>query len=367
MDTLYLIDGSGYIFRAFHALPPMTRADGTPVNAVYGFCAMLQKLLGELKAERIAVIFDAGRKTFRNDIYPEYKAHRPPPPEELIPQFPLIREATRAYGIPAIEAANYEADDLIAAYAREATVRGFKVRIVSADKDLMQLVRSGVELYDPMKAVAIGPAEVEAKFGVPPDKVIDVQALAGDSTDNVPGVPGIGVKTAAQLILEYGDLENLLARAGEIKQPKRRELLTTHAEQARISRRLVTLDDQAPLPEPLDALHARADHKPELFAFLAAQGFRSILARMQDAEGGGQQSRTSVHPPHRAARLRMRPDHRAVESLGGGGAGKRLCRHRHGNHLPDAQHHGACRHFSGDGAGQGLLHSAQSYRPRDQP
>ncbi len=280
-STLYLIDGSGYIFRAFHALPPMTRPDGTPVNAVYGFCNMLQKLLNDLKAERIAVIFDAARKTFRNDIYPDYKAHRPPPPPELVPQFPLIREATRAYGIPSIEAPNYEADDLIAAYAREAMAQGQNVRIVSADKDLMQLIRPGVELYDPMKAVAIGPAEVEAKFGVPPEKVIDVQALAGDSTDNIPGVPGIGVKTAAQLILEYGDLENLLHRAGDIKQPKRRELLTQHAELARISMKLVTLDDHAPLPEPLDTLRARADHRPELIAFLQEQGFRSLLARIE--------------------------------------------------------------------------------------
>lgn len=280
-ETLYLVDGSGFIFRAFHALPPMTRSDGTPVNAVYGFCNMLQKLLLDLHATHVAVIFDAARKTFRNEIYPEYKAHRPPAPPELIPQFPLIREATRAFGVPALEALNYEADDLIAAYARQAVEMKMPVRIVSADKDLMQLIRPYVELYDPMKAIAIGAAEVEAKFGVSPDKVVDVQALAGDSSDNVPGVPGIGVKTAAQLILEYGDLENLLARAHEIKQPKRREALVQNAEIARISKRLVTLDDQAPVPMPIEEIRVEPDHKTELYAFLEEQGFKSLLARLR--------------------------------------------------------------------------------------
>jgi DNA polymerase-1 len=280
-ETLYLIDGSSFIFRAFHALPPMTRPDGLPVNAVYGFCTMLQKLLTDLKAKHIAVIFDADRKTFRNDIYPDYKAHRPPPPEELVPQFPLIREATRAYGIPALEVQGYEADDLIAAYAREALAHGRNVRIVGTDKDLMQLVRPGVEMFDPMKAIPIGAEEIKAKFGVSPDKVVDVQALMGDSTDNIPGVPGIGVKTAAQLIGEYGDLETLLARAGEIKQAKRREALTEYAEQARVSKKLVTLDDQVPLPSPLSELVAQPDHVEALKAFLEAQGFRSILARLE--------------------------------------------------------------------------------------
>ncbi|MDD5586172.1 MAG: DNA polymerase I [Alphaproteobacteria bacterium] len=280
-ETLYLIDGSSFIFRAFHALPDMTRADGTHVNAVYGFCNMLNKLLTDLKARNIAVIFDAERKTFRNDIYPEYKAHRPPPPPELIPQFPLIREATRAFGVPALERQGYEADDLIASYAREALAHGQSVRIVGTDKDLMQLVRPGVEMFDPLKSSVIGLAEIEAKFGVPPEKVIEVQALAGDSTDNIPGVPGIGVKTAAQLINEYGDLETLLKRAHEIKQPKRREALVENAELARISKKLVTLDDHAPLPAPLKDLRARTDHAPELIAFLQAQGFRSILARLE--------------------------------------------------------------------------------------
>lgn len=292
-NTLYLIDGSGFIFRAFHALPPITRTDGTPIGAVYGYCNMLHKLLSDFKATHIAVIFDAARKTFRNDIYAEYKAHRPPPPPELIPQFALIREATRAFGIPALDSPNYEADDLIAAYAKTAAAAGQNVRIVSADKDLMQLIRDGVELYDPLKSIPIGAAEVLAKFGVPPEKVVDVQALAGDSADNVPGVPGIGVKTAAQLITEFGDLENLLAQAGTIKQQKRRELLIEHAEQARISKRLVILDDDAPLPLPLAELVARTDHHGELIAFLQAQGFRSLLARLQAPTG----TQTAAPPP----------------------------------------------------------------------
>ena len=279
-DTLYLVDGSGFIFRAFHALPDLTRPDGTHIGAVLGFCNMLYKLLNDLKAENIAVIFDAGRKTFRNEIYPEYKAHRPPPPPELIPQFALIREATRAFGVPSIEAPNYEADDLIAAYAKAACAKKRNVRIVSSDKDLMQLIRPGVEMFDPLKSLPIGEEEVFKKFGVAPDKVIDIQALAGDSTDNIPGVPGIGVKTAAELITQYGDLENLLKNAANIKQPKRRELLIEHAEKARISKRLVTLDADAPLPAPLEELKRRADHKSEMVAFLQTNGFKSLLARM---------------------------------------------------------------------------------------
>lgn len=289
-ERIYLVDGSGYIFRAFHALPPMTRRDGTPVNAVYGFCAMLHKLLMELQATHVAVIFDAARKTFRNDIYPDYKAHRPPPPPELVPQFPLIREATKAFGVPSIEALNYEADDLIAAYAREAVQAGRSVRIVSADKDLMQLIRPGVELFDPMKAVSIGEEDVLAKFGVSPDKVVDVQALAGDSADNVPGVPGIGVKTAAQLILEYGDLETLLSRVDEVKQIKRRETLRENAALARISRRLVTLDENAPLPMPLKDIVVKSDFKADLVAFLEEQNFKSLLARL----GGEKKKEDSV-------------------------------------------------------------------------
>jgi DNA polymerase I len=278
---VYLVDGSGFIFRAFHALPPMTRPDGTPVNAVYGFTNMLLKLLSETDADHIAVIFDAARKTFRSDIYPQYKAHRPPPPEELVPQFPLIREATRAFNVCCLEQEGFEADDLIATYARLAVEQGARVTIVSSDKDLMQLVGERVEMFDPIKNRVIAEAEVREKFGVPPSKVVDVQALCGDATDNVPGVPGIGVKTAAQLIEEYGDLDTLLARAGEIKQPKRRETLVGNAEMARISRQLVRLRDDATLPEPLDAMAVRPPQPELLIAFVEAQGFRSILARLQ--------------------------------------------------------------------------------------
>jgi DNA polymerase-1 len=233
---LYLVDGSGYIFRAYFASPPRSTSDGTPVNATFGFTNMLVKLLRDSDADAIAVIFDAGAKTFRNDIYPAYKAHRPEPPEDLIPQFAAIREATRAFNLPCIELDGYEADDLIATYARLAKAAGAEVTIVSSDKDLMQLVDGGIAMLDPMKERMIGRDEVVEKFGVQPEKVVDVQALAGDSTDNVPGVPGIGIKTAAQLITEYGDLETLLARAGEIKQQKRREKLIENAELARISK-----------------------------------------------------------------------------------------------------------------------------------
>src|SRR5450432_3967218 len=240
---LYLIDGSGYLFRAYHALPPLNRPDGTPVNAVLGFSRMLMQLLDDPEVDHVAVILDAGRKTFRNEIYDKYKANRPEPPEDLIPQFPLIREAAKAFNVTVCELAGYEADDLIATYARLAVEAGGTCTIISSDKDLMQLIRPGVDMMDPMKQRKIGPAEVMEKFGVTPDKVVDVQALAGDSTDNVPGAPGIGVKTAAQLLNEYGDLETLLKRAGEIKQPKRRETLTNPetVERIRISKQLVTL------------------------------------------------------------------------------------------------------------------------------
>jgi len=278
---VYLIDGSGFIFRAFHALPPMTREDGTPVNAVYGFCNMLMKLVDSTDADCIAVIFDTSRQTFRNDIYAAYKANREAPPEELVPQFDLVREAARAYGLPAIELAGYEADDLIATYARLGRETGAEVTIVSSDKDLMQLVGEGVAMLDPMKMAKIGPAEVVEKFGVPPEKVVDVQALAGDSVDNVPGVPGIGVKTAALLINEYGDLESLLARAEEIKQPKRRQSLIEFADQARISRRLVELDAHAPIDTPLDGMGVVAPDPDVLLNFLKAQSFKSLFAKVQ--------------------------------------------------------------------------------------
>ena len=281
MQHVFLVDGSGFIFRAFHALPPMTRPDGTPVNAVYGFCTMLMRLLEDTDADRIAVIFDTSRKTFRSDIYPEYKAHRPPPPEELVPQFDLIREATRAFNLPSIELAGYEADDLIATYARQAVEAGADVTIVSSDKDLMQLVSDKVSLLDPVKLQLQSFEAVEAKFGVTPDKVVDVQSLAGDSTDNVPGVPGIGVKTAALLINEYGDLETLLSRAEEIKQKKRRENLIEFAEQARISQQLVRLAQDAPVPEPLDSFTVKQPDADTLLGFLETQAFKSLTAKVE--------------------------------------------------------------------------------------
>src|SRR6266699_1401741 len=251
-DHVFLVDGSSYIFRAYHALPPLNRkSDGLQVNAVLGFCNMLWKLLRDMPPDNrpthLAIIFDKSEVTFRNKLYPAYKAHRPPAPDDLIPQFPLIREAVRAFDLPCLEQAGFEADDLIATYVREACEAGASAIIVSSDKDLMQLVNDCVIMYDTMKDKKIGVPEVIERFGVPPDKVIEVQALIGDSTDNVPGVPGIGVKTAAQLIAEFGDLETLLARAGEIKQNKCRESLIEFAEQARLSARLVTLDDHTPL------------------------------------------------------------------------------------------------------------------------
>jgi DNA polymerase I len=287
---LYLIDGSGYIFRAYHALPPLTRKrDGLPVGAVSGFCNMLFKLLRDTKEDaptHFAVIFDHSEKTFRNKLYDQYKAHRPPAPEDLVPQFPLVREATRAFGVPSLEMPGYEADDLIAAYACKVRDLGGEVIIVSSDKDLMQLVDDRVTMLDTMKNVRIGPDQVMEKFGVPPDKVIDVQALCGDSVDNVPGAPGIGIKTAALLINEYGDLDTLLARAGEVKQNKRRETLIEYADQIRLSRTLVTLDCDTPLPEPLDELKVREPDQAVLAAFLQEMDFSSLSRRIGAAADG---------------------------------------------------------------------------------
>jgi DNA polymerase-1 len=293
---VFLVDGSGYIFRAFHALPPLTRpSDGLPVGAVHGFCAMLWKLLQDARKGRgpthLAVVFDASEKTFRNEIYQDYKAHRPPAPEELVPQFPLIRDAVKAFNIACIEQDGFEADDLIATYARDAIAAGGEVTIVSSDKDLMQLVKTGVSMLDTMKNKAIGPDEVREKFGVTPDKVVDVQALAGDSTDNVPGVPGIGVKTAAELINEYGDLETLLARAHEIKQPKRRERLTEFAMQARLSLDLVTLKQDVPLAVPVELLGVRDPESATLLGFMRDMEFATLTKRI--AEGLG----TEAPPP----------------------------------------------------------------------
>jgi DNA polymerase-1 len=286
-DHVFLVDGSSYIFRAYHALPPLNRkSDGLQVNAVLGFCNMLWKLMRDMPADdrptHLAIVFDKSEITFRNKLYPAYKAQRPPAPDDLIPQFALIREAVRAFELPCLEQAGFEADDLIATYAREASARGATTTIVSSDKDLMQLVTDDVVMYDTMKDRRIGTAEVIEKFGVPPDKVVEVQALAGDSVDNVPGVPGIGVKTAAQLISEYGDLETLLARAGEIKQPKRRETLIDNADKARISRQLVQLDDRVPLDVPLDDLAVHEPDARRLIAFLKAMEFSTLTRRVAD-------------------------------------------------------------------------------------
>ncbi len=285
-DHVWLIDGSGYIFRAYHALPPLTRrSDGLPVGAVHGFVAMLHKLLAQMnegkRPTHIAVLFDAARETFRNEIYPEYKANRPEPPEDLIPQFDLIRQATEAFGIALVEQNGYEADDLIATYARQAAEKGAVVHIVSSDKDLMQLIRDEqVLMFDPMKEKDIGPEEVKKRFGVAPEKVIEVQALAGDSTDNIPGVPGIGVKTAAQLIEQYGTVENLLKHVDEIKQPKRRERLQQHAEDARISRKLVALDDHVDVKVPLAAFAVHPPDPEKLIGFLKGLEFTTLTSRI---------------------------------------------------------------------------------------
>jgi DNA polymerase-1 len=282
-DEIFLVDGSGYIFRAYFALPPLTH-NGMPVGAVLGFSSMLMKMLKDLNAPYIAVIFDAAKKNFRYDIYDQYKANREEAPEDLIPQFPLFRKASEAFGIPALEVEGYEADDLIATYARCAQEQGRKVTIVGTDKDLMQLVNENVRLYDPIKNKYLGADDVFEKFGVAPDKVVDVQALSGDSVDNVPGVPGIGIKTAAQLITEYGDLETLLDKAGGIKQPKRREALIENAEKARLSKRLVKLDDNAPVPLKLEDLKAHEPDKTVLVEFLKDHGFKSLLTRMGEAD-----------------------------------------------------------------------------------
>jgi len=305
--TLVLVDGSGYIFRAFHALPPMTRRDGTPVNAVYGFTAMLMKLIDDLAPDHVAVVFDVARKTFRSDIYPAYKANRSEPPDELVPQFSLVRDATTALSLPLVEAPGFEADDVIATYARHAEAAGLQTLIVSSDKDLMQLVRGDVTMLDPMKQRRIGRDEVVDRFGVPPEKVVDVQSLAGDSTDNVPGVPGIGIKTAAELINTYGDLDNLLDQANAIKQPKRRENLLNFAEQARISRELVRLKDDVPLTLDLPDLVTPARDMDRLTAFLQDQEFNRLLVRIgaaaAPATSTGQAVRSMASSPAGSDRL----------------------------------------------------------------
>jgi DNA polymerase I len=291
-----LVDGSGYIFRAFFALPPMTRGDGTPVNAVFGFSSMLFKLMQDHRDDDMIVVFDAGRLSFRNEIYDKYKANRDEPPPELVPQFQLVRDAARAFGLPAVEVPGFEADDLIATYVDRARELGREVVIVSSDKDLMQLIADGVCMWDPMKGKVIGPAEVEERFGVGPELVQDCLALAGDSSDNVPGVPGIGVKTAAQLLREFGSLEALLAGADTIKQPKRRQCLIDFADQARLSKELVALRHDAPLPVALDGAVRREIDGATLLAFLQANEFRALIGRIEQV--------ADAHAADRAAKAR---------------------------------------------------------------
>ena len=351
---VYLIDGSGFIFRAFHKLPPLSRPDGTPVNAVLGFTNMLLKLMHDTDADHLAVIFDAAKRTFRSDLYTDYKAHRPEPPDELLPQFPLIREAVRAFNVACIESEGWEADDLIATYTRLAREAGAEVTIVSSDKDLMQLIRPGVEMFDPVNSKVIGPEQVKEKFCVGPEKVIEVQALAGDSIDNVPGVPGIGVKTAAQLIEEYGDLDTLLARAHEIRQPKRREALLAHAEAARISRDLVRLcDRRAAAGAARRSRQARAG--PGAAAGVPAGerlplGDRPATDPRRSRPGSGRARRRGGAGPTHAGRGRLR--------AGAGGRGpapldlrsgnRRLRRHRYRGDLAGCRSRRHRRHLAGD-------------------
>lgn len=306
-NHLYLIDGSGFVFRAYHALPPLTRkTDGLPTGAVSGFSNMLWKLLEDTKAgdkpTHLAVVFDAGSKTFRNDFYQEYKANRSDPPADLIPQFPLTRDAVRAFGVACVEMQGYEADDLIATYARLAREAGARVTIVSADKDLMQLVRDGsVEMLDTVKNRRIGSEQVIERFGVPPEKVVDVQALIGDPIDNVPGVPGIGVKTAAKLIAEFGDVETLLSRAADVKQPKCRDALIEYAGKARLSARLVKLDENVPLKDEISGFAVRDPDPAQLLPFLHSLEFTSLARRAATKLGFDDPSLTAPPPtPARA-------------------------------------------------------------------
>jgi DNA polymerase-1 len=308
---LYLVDGSSYIFRAYHRLPPLTNRHGQPAGAVYGYTTMLWKLADGLNRAdgptHMAVILDASEHTHRNEMYDQYKAHRPPPPEDLVPQFPLIRTATRAFSIPCIEEEGLEADDIIACYVTAATKAGWKVTIVSSDKDLMQLIDedAGVDMLDTMNDRRIGRNEVLEKFGVPPEKVGDVLALMGDSVDNVPGVPGIGPKTASQLIQTYGDLETVLASTDQISKPKLKQSLIDHADDARLSRELVRLICDAPLPEPLEELAMKGIPKEPLEEFLAEQGFKSLLNRLHG--GSAQQTGATVRNDVMAAMEPKKP------------------------------------------------------------
>ncbi len=287
---LYLVDGYGFVFRAYHVMPPFSDPQGTPVGAVYGFTNMLVKLLKDHKPDYMAVAFDAGSKTFRNEIYTEYKANRPEAPEDLKPQFALVRDAAKAVGLKSFELVGYEADDIIATFVSKACEQGIEVTIISSDKDLMQLVKDGdcpVKMFDPVKNKYIGEKEVLEKFGVAPNKVLDVSALIGDSSDNVPGVPGIGPKTAAELINEYGDLDSLLERAGEIKQNKRREVMIANTAQAKLSRELIKLDYNVPIAFNFDDLKTEKSNEAGLLEFAKKHGFKSIIAKL---------SLTAAHP-----------------------------------------------------------------------
>ena len=292
-DHFYLIDGSGYIFRAYYALPPLTRkSDGLPTGAVSGFCSMLFKLLEDSKSDQnlqkpthFAVIFDSARKTFRNDIYSDYKANRSEAPDDLAPQFEYIRKSVLAFNLPSVDLANYEADDLIATYVEKILKKGAKVTIVSSDKDLMQLHKKGVRIFDPMKNKFISEDDIFNKFGVDASKVIDVQSLAGDSSDNVPGVPGIGVKTAAELINQYGTLENLLKSAHEIKQNKRRETLIENKDKALISKKLVTLMPDVPTNRELHEFKLKDIDKDKLHTFLREMEFNRLLSSVISTYG----------------------------------------------------------------------------------
>ncbi|MFN7039408.1 MAG: 5'-3' exonuclease H3TH domain-containing protein, partial [Alphaproteobacteria bacterium] len=277
-----LIDGYGFVFRAYHAVPPLTRPDGVAVGAVYGFTSMLMKLIGEIKATHIAVIFDSGKKTFRNDLYPKYKAHRPPVPEDLIPQFSIVREAAQALNLTIIEQEGYEADDIIATLARKALSIDETVTIVSSDKDLMQLVNHQIRMYDPVKSKIIGEKEVIEKFGVGPDKVVDVLSMIGDASDNIPGIPGIGPKGAAELINQFNSLEEVIKRSSEIKQNRKREIVENNIELALLSKKLVSLHDQVPLDFTLDCLKMKDVDLSILINFLKAQGFKSLVTRAQN-------------------------------------------------------------------------------------
>lgn len=277
---LYLIDGYGFVFRAFHSLPPLTRDDGTPIGAVYGFTNMLYKFLNDHEADMMAVILDSGQKNFRHDFYPEYKSNRPEAPQELIAQFPIIREAIAAFGILTIEKIGFEADDLIAAYTKTAVAAGHEVKIISSDKDLMQLVGNKVHMYDAMRDRKISSTQVKEKFGVTPDQVKDVLALIGDSSDHIPGVKGIGQKTAAELINEFGSLDGIYANLDKIKQARRQQLLMEGKASAYLSQKLITLDDNAPLDFTLTDLKTKELDRNQLAEFLQKQGFKNLLARM---------------------------------------------------------------------------------------